>query len=123
VTFSRHAFIYLVLYLAGTPASAAAGTLVTTYGKYPVRGSLWTVIVSADKMDLYNYEEWHVSNPPTETGDSYFQQDVVEKWKASPGWFIFIDNKRRIWAYDGGEKIYVSVVPAGPLEEKSPGAR
>jgi len=59
---------------------------LTTFGNHSIAG-IWQVQVSSDDRTV-------------EVG-SYGTSDKPSAWRAQDGWFVLVENDRRVWAYDG----------------------
>jgi len=84
----------LLLFMA---SPAFAGTLIDTYGHFPVAGTPWTIDVSAYGLTV------DLRMPNIEPKDS------PPGWKPHPGWFVFVEDSNA-WAYDGAGMVWVEVV-------------
>ena len=84
-------------HVAVRPSSDSTGKLMTQFGKFSPVGSPWTVQVSDSDRTL------HISRrmPYGNTGVS------PSSWKPQTGWFAFIENEERVWAYDGNRNLYL----------------
>jgi hypothetical protein len=61
----------------------------------------WRIGVSEDSIDFTRTGVGGMAFTPESRG-----------WRARAGWFVFIENKSRAWAYDGGSQIYLQVFTA-----------
>jgi len=86
---------------AKTAASVAATSqafypmLITTQGNYLSPDGFWEIGVSATSLDFKYF-----ARRPDE-GVSRSVSTNPQGWKTHPGWFVFIENEFRTWAYDG----------------------
>ena len=76
---------------AGTLRTLAApavvtNQLITTFGQYLV-GGVWKVRVSREDRTVEVGLDVASSKP--------------SGWRAQDGWFVFVENDRRVWMYDG----------------------
>jgi serine/threonine protein kinase len=69
--------------------------LMTRFGEFKPAGSLWSVRVSAEDRKLHISRKMAVGS----TGMS------PSEWRAKDGWFVFIENEDRAWAYDGDSNL------------------
>lgn len=74
--------------------------LVTTLGTNASSDGTWRIGVSEHSLDLSRSvsaqgEGWRNSGWST-TGFG-----VASPWTAHPGWFVFLENESRVWAFDG----------------------
>ena len=76
---------------------------ITTFCTQTTPDESWKIGVSEDLIDFAH---------PASGGVSF-------KWSAQAGWFVFIENKSRVWAYDGNRIIWLY---AETHAEKSSGA-
>jgi len=80
------------------------GRVMTTFGQFSPTGSSWTVRVSDSDGKI------HISRP-TQFGSTGISPS---KWKAELGWFAFVENEERVWAYDGHGYLYLlTLTPNG----------
>ena len=66
--------------------------LITTLGTYSSPDGSWQIEVSEDSINLRGLGF---------TPDSH-------GWRAQAGWFIFSESESRVWAYDGGSRLYLA---------------
>ena len=70
--------------------------LITVFGTHPSSDGSWKIGVAEDSIDFARPASGGVSFPPDSHG-----------WRAQAGWFVFIESKSRVWAYDGNRQIYL----------------
>jgi hypothetical protein len=56
----------------------------------------WKIGVSEDSIDFARPASGGMSFTPDSHG-----------WRAKAGWFVFIESKSRVWAYDGDRQLYL----------------
>lgn len=93
---------------------------MTDFGEFKSDKSPWSVRVSAEDRKLQISRKMALGN----TGVS------PEAWRAREGWFVFIENEERAWAYDGdrdlimvritkeGSTVYDANTISGPVPEQ-----
>ena len=69
-----------------TRPAETTNLLITTFGEHSTGGS-WKVRVPEEERTVE--VAWQGSS------------QVPSKWRAQAGWFVFVENERRLWAYDG----------------------
>ncbi|HWB58474.1 MAG TPA: hypothetical protein VG733_03240 [Chthoniobacteraceae bacterium] len=89
------ASVLLRLVMAAPPF---AGTLIKTYGHFPVAGTSWTIDVSEQGMTV-----------GVITSESTAMKDSPPAWKPHPDWFVFVEDSDA-WTYDGAGMVWVEVV-------------
>ena len=84
--------------------------LITTRGTNTSPDGSWRVVVSPadDCLDLSR----HQSLKEEGWTNSVWTTDSPQRWKAQAGWFVFIENESRVWAYDGDR--YLSLLAVTP---------
>jgi hypothetical protein len=97
--------------LAGRKLSG--GQMITDLGEHRVVGGVLTVIVSepGGKLEVVrgkHFDDLTATNPATaqitySRNASLTNTISLAGWKAQPGWFVFVQNESRIWAYDGDQ--------------------
>jgi hypothetical protein len=80
------------------PAPARAGTMIETYGRYQPNDAPWLVKVSDTKLTLGH-------GTLSSTTSSGITTTVSPKWEAHSGWFVFVQNSLKTWAYDGADSL------------------
>jgi hypothetical protein len=94
--------------LPGTAANAVAPPpfrpmLIATPGTYPSPDGIWKIEVSDDSISFGRAGGGGVGFAPQPNG-----------WRAQKGWFVFTETESRVWAYDGGSRIYLAAFsPSG----------
>ena len=85
---------------APTPVviGGVSNTLITTFGQQTVGGT-WTVRISEEDRTV------EVTNTRLFEGGSSITTLNPSGWRAEPGWFVFIENDQRLWAYDGDRNL------------------
>jgi hypothetical protein len=71
--------------------------LITVFGTHPTPDGSWKIEVSDDSIGFNCVPG---GSTISFTSDSH-------GWKAKPGWFVFVESQSRVWAYDGGNMIYL----------------
>lgn len=56
----------------------------------------WKIGVSEDSIDFAHPASGGLSFTPDSHG-----------WRAQAGWFVFVESKSRVWAYDGDRRLYL----------------
>ena len=69
--------------------------LISVFGTHPSSDGSWKIGVSDDSIDFAHPASGGVSLTPDSHG-----------WRAQAGWFVFIESKSRVWAYDGNRMLY-----------------
>jgi serine/threonine-protein kinase len=87
------------------PQAAQGGQLwMTDFGEFKSDASPWSVRVSAEDRKLQISRKMALGS----TGMS------PDKWRARDGWFVFLENAERAWAFDGErDLILVRITPEG----------
>ena len=75
--------------------------LITVFGTHPSPDGSWKIGVSEDAIHFARPASGEVSFTPDSHG-----------WRAQAGWFVFIESKSRVWAYDGNHQIYLEAKTA-----------
>jgi hypothetical protein len=70
--------------------------LITVFGTHPSPDGSWRIGVAEDSIDFARAASGAVSFPPDSHG-----------WRAKAGWFVFIESKSKVWAYDGNHQLYL----------------
>jgi len=73
--------------------------LITTPGTHPTADGAWRVEVSESLLAI--------SRSNTARGEGWTGWSTVSPaaWRAQAGWFVFVENESRVWAYDGDRKL------------------
>jgi hypothetical protein len=74
--------------------------LITTLGTYPSPDGCWRIEVSEDAINF--------ARPASGGGGLGFTPDS-HGWRAHADWFVFTENESRVWAYNGGSRLYLAV--------------
>ena len=78
------------------------------FGEASFSGTPWTVQVSETNRTFqisYRYDSGT-------NGAACINFASPADWRAKPGWFIFVENNERVWAYDGGSNLFLqSAIP------------
>ena len=87
----------------GTPRAVAPLTVVsnqfiTTFGEHSV-GGIWKVRVPEQDRTFEIGRLWE-SSLPDQVGTGSVSTKT-SGWQAQAGWFVLVENDRRVWAYDG----------------------
>ena len=82
--------------------------LMNQFGEASFSGTPWTVQVSETNRTFqisYRYDSGT-------NGVACINFASPADWRAKPGWFIFVENNERVWAYDGGSNLFLqSAIP------------
>jgi hypothetical protein len=101
----------LSLFCVMQAQAGLSGRFITTFGEISSLDCPWTVRVSDTNQTFqisYRYD--------TATNSSGSISIVSPSdWRAKPGWFVFMENNERIWAYDGGSSLFLQVAKPGKL--------
>lgn len=97
--------------LSAEPANDTTGKLMTAFGEFTPAGSHWTVRILSEDRKLHV-----IRNSGHATSDT-----IPEGWKAGKGWFAYVENDERVWAYDGDKNLFL-LVQLGDLGEAIHGA-
>jgi hypothetical protein len=89
------------------------GRFMTTFGEFSPAGSPWTVRVADTDPKLQI--SYHYQADATSSGTSTVSPS---DWKAQSGWFVFVENNERVWAYDGARNLFLQVSIASKLGPK-----
>jgi hypothetical protein len=81
------------------PPTVVTNQLITTFGEHPV-GGIWTVRVPVEDRSV-------------EVG-AYGGFTKPSGWRAQAGWFVLVENDRRVWAYDGDRNLLLFEVTRNP---------
>ena len=92
---------------AGTfrPLAAPSGLtnqLITAFGEHWV-GGIWEVRVPEQERTFEVGSHWK-QHFPNETSTAGFTSKI-SGWRAQAGWFVLVENDRRVWAYDGDRNL------------------
>ena len=86
----------------------SAARWMTEFGEVSFTGTPWTVCVSETNRTFqisYRYDSGT-------NGAACINFASPADWRAKPGWFIFVENNERVWAYDGGSNLFLqSAIP------------
>ena len=89
----------------------SASRFITTFGGISSSDSPWEVQVSAaDKTFHISYRY-----APDTNSSASVSVDSSSDWKARTGWFVFIENNERVWAYDGGSSLFLQSAKTAKL--------
>ncbi|HEY4416930.1 MAG TPA: hypothetical protein VGO57_14670 [Verrucomicrobiae bacterium] len=81
------------------------GRSITGFGDVSFPQSPWTVQVSETNRTVkISYRYLSGTN-----GISSLSFTSPKDWRAKSGWFVFIENNERVWAYDGGSNLFLQV--------------
>jgi len=93
---------FILQALAGLP-----GRFINTFGEISSSDCPWCVRVSDTNRTFHiSYRYNDTTNAP---GTGSVSVGSPSGWRAKSGWFIFIENNERIWAYDGGSSLFLQV--------------
>lgn len=96
----------LVLASCSREPSGPTAMLITQFEKVSVPGTPW--IVNASESDRKIYIGRHVDHRATTT--------VSSARTVHQGWFVFVENDKRVWEYDGDTNLYEVVVVPDELD-------
>ena len=81
--------------------------LISTFGTNTSSDGTWRIAVSETSLDLARLGGFGGAAPsPTSNWTSTISPG---EWKARAGWFVFIESKSNVWAYDGGGRLVLNV--------------
>jgi hypothetical protein len=90
-----------------------SGKLMTTFGEVSRSDSPWTVSVSAaDRTFQISYH--YVPASDTNSSGAMNVSSAAD-WRAQSGWFVFIENNERAWAYDGDKNLFLQTAKNSKL--------
>jgi hypothetical protein len=101
------------LHAQESSAIDSSGRFITTFGEFSPAGSPWTVRVADTAPELQISYHYHAD--ATSSGASTVSPS---DWKAHSGWFVFVENNARVWAYDGARNLFLQVSIAAKLGPK-----
>jgi len=78
----------------------SASTTIDWIGSYSSDSSPWKVSIHEDKPPQFGYDR----KDGIGTGIS------PSAWRPHKGWFVFIENDSRLWAYDGVDSLLLAEV-------------
>lgn len=93
----------LAIFLCGCgphSSSDSATGLLAQFGELSVRGTPWTVRVSEIDRKIHI-----IRNLTPGTCDM-----SPKSWEAKQGWFAFVENDKRVWAYDGVTDLFLDII-------------
>jgi hypothetical protein len=70
--------------------------LITNFCTQTSPDGSWKIGVSEDSIDFARPNFGGVSFTPDSRG-----------WRAQAGWFVFVESKFRVWAFDGDRRLYL----------------
>jgi len=81
--------------------------LITAFGTNTSSDGTWRIGVSEMSLDLSRLGGFGeaVSSPVS----SWSSTISPGGWKARAGWFVFIESKSNVWAYDGDDRLVLNV--------------
>ena len=88
-----------------------SGRLMTTFGEVSRSDSPWTVRVSA--ADQTFQISYHYATDTNSSGAVSVSSPA--DWRARSGWFVFVENNERAWAYDGDKSLFLQVAKSSKL--------
>ena len=112
----------LLLFICSIQAQTGlSARLMTVFGEFSPSGSPWTVRVS-DTGRTFQIS-YHYDSGTNSSGSITVASP--SDWRAKLGWFVFIENSERIWAYDGDQNLFlqVSIASKQGLKGTSYGSR
>ena len=86
---------------------------MTAFGEVSRSDSPWTVRVSADDRTFQISYHYHHASGTNDSG--ILSVSSLADWRAKPGWFVFVENDERVWAYDGDQNLFLQVCTASKL--------
>jgi hypothetical protein len=75
--------------------------LITTLGTKTSPDGTWRIGVSETSLDLSRSAAYSDGKGLTVSGWTTTGFGTASPWMAHAGWFVFIESKSRVWAYDG----------------------
>jgi hypothetical protein len=103
--YQRSIFLVSILILScvslsnASPANDTTGKLMTEFGEFTPVGSHWTVRISSGDRQVHIIRHW----------EHGITEDTQQGWKAGQGWFVYVENDERVWAYDGDQNLFLLV--------------
>jgi hypothetical protein len=88
-----------------------SGRLMTTFGEISRSDSPWTVRMSA--ADLTFQISYHFVSDINGSGAASVSSPA--DWRARSGWFVFVENNERVWAYDGDTNLFLLAAKSSKL--------
>src|SRR5215472_2143686 len=79
----------------------SASRLMTQFGELSPSGTSWTVRISATDRKLHIIRHYAGEHWKSEA------DTLKEGWVAKEGWFAFVENGERVWAYDGDKDFFL----------------
>jgi len=81
--------------------------LITAFGTNTSSDGTWRIRVSETSLDLSRLGGFGEADPsPVSSWSSTISPG---EWKARAGWFVFIESKSNVWAYDGDDRLVLNV--------------
>jgi len=83
------------------PSSQTSPLLVTTFGTHATADGAWRILVSDHSLEFSH--SGFSSGKGTMT--SGWVTTRPQGWTTRPGWFVYVENGSRAWAYDGDRQL------------------
>ena len=93
-----------------------SGRFITSFGEIASSDCPWAVSVSATN------QTFHISYHYTtdSVGSGVIGVSSPAGWKARSGWFVFVENDERVWAYDGDKSLFLQVGECSKSSKSGP---
>ena len=76
---------------------------MTQFGELSPRGTAWSLRISETDRKLHIIRHYAGEHWKSEA------DTLKEGWVAKEGWFAFVENGERVWAYDGDKDFFLLV--------------
>src|SRR5439155_8873312 len=76
--------------------------LISVPGARTTPDGIWRIEVSEASLAISHSNESSDGKALKRSGWITVSPD---RWKAQPGWFVFIENESRVWSYDGDRRL------------------
>ena len=103
-------------------SSVASPELITAFGPHQAADGLLNIVVSETdgKLEVQHrqhFDKLPVTHPIVGQIASWRNASIMTtvskpSWKAHTGWFVFVENQSRVWAYDGVGDLWLLVTDA-----------
>lgn len=105
---------------ADEAVSAPSDLMIDQFGLHHTLDGLFTIDVSQNEGKLGitwggHFETLAATNRITGQVSRAHNASITNSysmsgWKAKDGWFVFVENKSRVWSYDGAERLWLLVI-------------
>ncbi len=95
-----HSLLVIVLFVSLYPLKAS--TFIDWIGSYSDDSLPWKIVIHPDKPPQFGYN--HKGGIETAVSPS--------AWRPRKGWFVFVENDSRLWAFDGVDELLLTEVSA-----------